>query len=164
MTKTLKTFGLSTLFVSALALAAASGAKAADVAAGEKVFKRCTACHQVGPDAKNKVGPTLNGIVGRAAGVSVGFNYGTGIVEARGAVGEDANGDGYLDTPEGFSGLVWTEENLLGYLEDPKQFLINYTKNDSVKARMALKLNKEDQRADVIAYLKTIGLDGKPAQ
>ena len=38
------------------------------VAEGEKIFKRCAACHQVGPDAKNRVGPELNGIVGRTAG------------------------------------------------------------------------------------------------
>lgn len=164
MTHSLKTLGLGAVFVSAFAMGAISGANAADVAAGEKVFKRCTACHQVGPNAANKVGPQLNGIVGRAAGVSVGFNYGTGIVEARGAVGEDANGDGYLDVPEGFSGLVWTEETLLNYLADPKKFLVEYTKNDGVAARMALRLPKEDQRADVIAYLKTIGLDGNPAK
>src|SRR3546814_9912651 len=60
----------------ALALALPSAASAAgDAASGEQVFKRCTACHAVGEDAKNKVGPQLNGVVGRAAGTVEGFKY-----------------------------------------------------------------------------------------
>jgi len=78
-------------------------------------------------------------------------------------VGEDADGDGYLDVPEGSTGLVWTEENLLAYLLNPKKYLIEVTGNKKAKARMALRLKKEDQRANVIAYLKTFGLDGNPA-
>lgn len=163
MNNPLKTLAASALFASAMALTVTSGASAGDAVAGEKVFKRCKACHEVGPEAKNRVGPQLNGIVGRAAGNVVGYKYGTGIIEARGEIGEDTDGDGYLDTAEGFSGLVWSEENLLGYLENPKQFIIDYTKNDKAKVKMALNLKKEDQRADVIAYLKTIGLDGNPA-
>src|SRR3546814_3620457 len=58
----------------ALALALPSAASAAgDAASGEQVFKRCTACHAVGEDAKNKVGPQLTGVVGRAAGTVEGF-------------------------------------------------------------------------------------------
>ena len=163
MTISLKALGISALFATGFAVSLTGGAVAADATAGEKVFKRCKACHTVGPEAKNKVGPHLNGIVGRAAGVAAGFKYGTGIIEARGEVGEDADGDGYLDTPEGFDGLVWTEETLFGYLENPKKYLIEVTGNSKAKARMALRLKKEDQRKDVIAYLKTIGLDGNAA-
>ena len=163
MTISIKTIGLSALISAGLAAGMTSGAVAADAVAGEKIFKRCKACHVVGPEAKNKNGPQLNGIVGRHAGVAVGFKYGSGIVEARGEVGEDADGDGYLDVPEGSTGLVWTEETLLGYLLNPKKYLIEVTGNKKAKARMALRLKKEDQRANVIAYLKTIGLDGNPA-
>ena len=42
---------------------------------GAEVFKKCRACHDVGPNAKNKVGPLLNGIFGRKAGTIEGFNY-----------------------------------------------------------------------------------------
>lgn len=48
--------------------AAITPAAAQDVAKGEKVFKKCTACHAVGEGAKNKTGPELNGLIGRAAG------------------------------------------------------------------------------------------------
>lgn len=163
MTISIKALGISTLLAAGFALTATSGASAADAVAGEKVFKRCKACHVVGPEAKNKNGPQLNGVVGRAAGIVDGFKYGTGIIEARGEVGEDADGDGYLDVPEGFSGLVWNEETLMGYLANPKAYLIEVTGNKKAKARMVLRLNKEEQRADVIAYLKTIGLDGNAA-
>jgi len=42
---------------------------------GAEVFKKCRACHEIGPGAKNKVGPLLNGVIGRKAGTIEGFNY-----------------------------------------------------------------------------------------
>ena len=50
-------------------------ANAQDVAAGEKSFAVCRACHQIGPGAKIGVGPVLNGIVGRKAGTYPGYKY-----------------------------------------------------------------------------------------
>ena len=59
-----------------LALAASIGsASAQDVAAGERSFNKCRACHQVGEGAKNLVGPTLNGLFGRKAGTVEGYTY-----------------------------------------------------------------------------------------
>jgi hypothetical protein len=49
---------------------------------GADVFKKCRACHDVGPDAKNNIGPFLNGIVGRRAGTIEGFNYSVANKEA----------------------------------------------------------------------------------
>lgn len=53
----------------------ASDAYAQDAASGEKVFAQCRACHQVGPNAKNAVGPVLNGLMGRKAGTYEGYTY-----------------------------------------------------------------------------------------
>jgi cytochrome c len=50
-------------------------AQAQDAANGEKVFAQCRACHQIGPNAKNAVGPVLNGVIGRKAGSVEGYNY-----------------------------------------------------------------------------------------
>ena len=50
-------------------------AQAQDAANGEKVFAQCRACHQIGPTAKNAVGPILNGLIGRKAGTVEGYNY-----------------------------------------------------------------------------------------
>jgi cytochrome c len=118
--------------LAALALAGIAGTAGAegDAAKGEKVYGKCKACHQVGADAKNRVGPELNGIVGRAAGAAEGFKYSDALMAKAG------------------EGLVWTEENLATYLEKPKDFI------PGTKMSFA-GLRKEEDRADVIAYLKT---------
>lgn len=109
-----------------------------DATRGEKVFKRCSACHQVGPEAKNRVGPVLTGVIGRTAGTAEGYKYGKSTLAA------------------GEKGLVWTEETLSDYLVDPKKFLRTYLDDPKAKSKMAFKLKKEDQRQDVIAYLKSV--------
>jgi cytochrome c len=103
-----------------------------DVKKGEKVFKKCKICHQVGPKAKPGVGPVMNGIIGRKAATSETFvkKYSAAMK----AKGEE--------------GLIWTEENIAKYIADPKAFL--------PKNKMAfIGLKKEQDRADVIAYIKT---------
>jgi cytochrome c len=96
---------------------------------GAEVFKKCRACHDLGPDAKNKVGPLLNGIIGRKAGTIEGFAY------------SDAN------KTAGGGGLVWTEDVLFKYLENPLTFMKG--------TKMAFAGLKDGQdRKDLIAYLK----------
>jgi cytochrome c len=111
----------------AAALTLAAPAFAADPAAGEKVFKKCAACHAVGADAKNKVGPVLNGIVGRPVASVEGFKYSEPMIA---------------------HGGEWTEDRLAAYLADPK---------GAVKGnKMAFAgLKKPEEIADVIAFLKT---------
>lgn len=118
--------------LAALAMAGIAGTASADgdAAKGEKVFGKCKACHMVGDGAKNRVGPELNGIVGRAAGAAEGFKYSDAMMAKAG------------------EGLVWTEENLATYLEKPKDFI------PGTKMTFA-GLRKDEDRADVIAYLKT---------
>jgi cytochrome c len=70
-----------------------------DVEAGETSFKKCLACHEIGPDAKNKIGPLLNGLDGRKAGTAANFNY------------SDANKN---------SGLTWNEQTFKEYIKDPR--------------------------------------------
>ncbi|MDU8910924.1 cytochrome c family protein [Aestuariicoccus sp. MJ-SS9] len=106
-----------------------------DAEAGEKVFRKCMACHAVGADAKNKVGPVLNGVVGRAVGSIEDFRYSDAL--------QQLNADG----------VVWTPEELAAFLEKPR----DYAKG----TKMAFAgLRKEDERQDVIAYLATFGADG----
>jgi cytochrome c2 len=103
---------------------------AGDAAKGETVFKKCKICHQVGPTAKNAVGPDQNNLIGRKAGTGEGFKYSDAMKEA------------------GDKGMVWTEENIDKYLADPKNFI--------PKNKMAfVGLPDAQDRADVIAYLKT---------
>ena len=131
--------------VAALASIAGSvGAQAQDAKAGEEVFKKCRACHQVGPTARNGVGPAQNGVVGRTAGTVAGYNYSP------------------LNKAAGAAGLVWTEENILAYLADPNVFLKKFLTDKGKAAeitgntKMVFKLADETERRNVIAYLKTI--------
>jgi cytochrome c len=115
-------------------LAASSGYSAAqDAAAGEKVFLKCKVCHQIGENAKNSVGPVLNGVVGRKAGTVEGYNY------------SDANKS---------SGLTWDEATLKEYLPNPR------AKVPGTKMTFAGLPNPADVD-NVIAYLKQFGPDGK---
>ena len=75
------------------------------VSAGEKVFRKCKACHQVGDGAKNRVGPILTGIIGQPAGQVEDFRYSNAL-------------SGMAD-----DGLVWDEANLKAFLADPKGFM-----------------------------------------
>ncbi|MEQ8899440.1 MAG: c-type cytochrome [Roseovarius sp.] len=100
------------------------------VAEGERVFRKCKACHQVGEGAKNRVGPHLNGVLGRAAGAVEGFRYSKPLEKAA----ED--------------GLVWTEEALAAFLAKPRAFLKG--------TKMAFAgLKSEEDRAAIAAYLAT---------
>jgi cytochrome c len=97
-----------------------------DPVAGEKTFAQCKACHQA-VAGKNGVGPSLAGIVGRTAGQVAGFSYSA------------ANKN---------SGVTWTEETMFEYLEAPQKFMPG--------TKMAFAgLKKPQDRANVIAYLKT---------
>ncbi len=101
-----------------------------DAAEGEKLFRLCKGCHQVGPGATNRVGPHLNGLFGRKAGSVEDFRYSKGMMRA-------ANG-----------GLEWHAEQLHAYLENPKN-LVSGT-------RMSFRgMKEESERADLIAYLRT---------
>jgi cytochrome c2 len=111
---------------------------AGDTERGKKVFRKCAACHAVGSKAKNRVGPKLNGIVGRKAGTVKGFKYSKANTKA----GED--------------GLVWTEDVLLEYLENPRAAM------PGTKMVFA-GLKKQKDREDLVAYLVTIAADGASA-
>ncbi|MHA6346583.1 c-type cytochrome [Roseivivax sp. CAU 1761] len=72
------------------------------VGQGEKVFRKCQACHQIGEGASNRVGPHLNGVIGRTVGGLDGFGYSDALAEAAG------------------SGETWTAEHLAAFLADPR--------------------------------------------
>ncbi|MBO6814844.1 MAG: cytochrome c family protein [Rhizobiaceae bacterium] len=108
-----------------------------DAEKGEAVFKKCKSCHMVGDDAQNRVGPVLNNVFGRQAGTFADYKYGKSIVDA----GED--------------GLVWNDEEMFEYLADPKKYLRAKLDDKKAKSKMSFKLKKEDERANVIAYLKS---------
>jgi cytochrome c len=101
-------------------------AHAGDAAAGEKVFRKCKACHVVNKE-QNKTGPHLVNIIGRPAGAVDGFKYSKAMKG---------------------SGLTWDEATLAAFLKKPKSYMKG--------TKMAFAgLNKDDDIANVIAYLKS---------
>jgi cytochrome c len=120
---------LSILTLLAIGLAAGTAWADGDAVKGEQVFKKCMACHSA-TDKANKVGPSLLGVVGRKVASVEGFSYSDSMKEY------------------GATGAVWDEATLGTYLENPKAVV--------AKTKMAFAgLKKEDERADLIAFLKS---------
>lgn len=120
----------SLLALAAVAVLAASGTARADgdPAAGEKVFRQCRSCHAIEPE-KNRVGPSLHGIVGRKAGSA-------------------ANFPGYSEGLKG-AGFTWDDAKLDAYLTNPKAVIPD--------SRMSFAgLPAAEDRVNLIAYLKTV--------
>ena len=108
-----------------LALASSAAIADGDAGKGKKVFNRCKTCHVIDAET-NRVGPHLVGIIGRAAGAVDGFGYSEAMLN---------------------SGITWDETTIAAYLADPAGYLEG-------NAMKFVGLKKQDQIADVIAYLK----------
>ena len=122
------------LILSALIIVTSSAtALAQDAAAGKAAFNKCMACHSIGEDAKNKVGPELNGLDGRKSGTAPDYNY------------SEANKN---------SGITWNEANFKEYIKDPK------AKVPGTKMFFA-GIKNEKEVNDLWAYVSQFDKDGK---
>ncbi|HMA74205.1 MAG TPA: cytochrome c family protein [Xanthobacteraceae bacterium] len=120
------------LFVAVGLVISTGTAFAQDVAAGETSFRKCAPCHSIGPDAANKVGPELNGLNGRKAGIIDGFNY------------SDANKA---------SGITWDEATFKEYIKDPR------AKVPGTKMVFA-GIKSEKELGDLWSYVSQFDKDG----
>jgi cytochrome c len=128
----MKRLTLSALVVIASS-AATSAALAQDVAAGKTSFNKCIACHAIGADARNKVGPELNGLDGRKSGTAPDYSY------------SDANKN---------SGITWNEAQFKDYIKDPK------AKIPGTKMAFA-GIKNEKEINDLWAFIAHYDKDGK---
>jgi cytochrome c len=125
----MRTWVIAGIFV----VAATGAATAQDAAAGEQSFNQCRPCHDVGDDAKIKLGPPLNGLDGRTAGTFPGFNY------------SDANKS---------SGITWNQAAFKEYIANPQAKIPG--------TRMAFGGIKDEQViGNLWAYINQFGPDGK---
>lgn len=121
------------LVMAAIVAAAAAGTAAAqDVEAGKKSFNKCLVCHSIGPNARNKIGPELNGLDGRPSASVANFNY------------SDADKK---------SGIVWNETTFKKYIVDPRA-MIPGTKMAFSGIKNAQEVN------DLWAYISQFSADG----
>lgn len=139
-------------YASAMTLLAApafaGGHASGDAAAGEEAFNRqCVACHVVVDEEGNKLagrnartGPNLYALAGRQAGTVEDFRYGKSIVKA----GAEA-------------GLMWSEEAFVAYVQDPTGYLREVLDDKKARGKMAYKVRKEEDAANLYAYLATFG-------
>lgn len=120
--------------ITIVVLASSAGAAVAgDIAAGEKVFKRCLPCHSIGETAKNGIGPIQNGLKGRKSGTVPGYNY------------TDANKN---------SGIIWDETTFKEYIKNPKAKIPG--------TKMVFPGIKDEKEVeDVWSFLEQFGPDGK---
>lgn len=121
------------LIAAVVCVATTTMTSAQDLAAGATSFKKCSPCHDVGPTAKNKVGPLLNGLDNRNSGSVGGYSY------------SDANKK---------SGIVWSEATFLEYIKDPK------AKIPGTKM-VFFGIKNETEAKNLWAYLSKFGADGK---
>jgi cytochrome c len=107
-------------------------AKAQDLAAGEQSFRKCSPCHSVGPDAKHKIGPLLNGLEGRKSGTIDGYSYSEANKKAE---------------------IVWSVASFKEYIQNPMARVPG--------TKMAFAgIKNEKEIADLWAYLSQFGPDG----
>ncbi|MDJ1009100.1 MAG: cytochrome C [Paracoccaceae bacterium] len=135
--------------VSVLMAAPAFAEGHADVDAGMEAFSQCQTCHIVQDDEGNllagrnaRQGPNLYNIVGRQAGSVEGFRYRPDLVAA------------------GEAGLVWTEEDLVVYLQDPNQFLSD-TLDKRARSGMAYRVRTEEEAVNLAAFLASVSPDAE---
>lgn len=116
------------------ALTATTGvANAQDLAAGEQSFRKCLPCHSIGPDARNKIGPVLNGLDGRKSGTIEGYNYSEANKKAE---------------------IVWGDATFKDYIVAPMARMPG--------TKMAFAgIKNETEIANLWAYLKQFKADGK---
>ncbi|MFP5478678.1 MAG: c-type cytochrome [Alphaproteobacteria bacterium] len=123
----------------------AAPALAQDIEAGAKVFNQCQTCHVVQNDAGEvlagrnaKTGPNLYGLPGRVVGSLPDFKYGESIVAV------------------GAAGQVWDEANFVEFSQDPAKYLKAKLGDDGAKSKMAYKLRKPEDAANVWAFIASL--------
>ena len=118
------------LILSLCAALLSHGAIAAgDAEAGGRLFtKTCGGCHSIGENARNGFGPQLNGVIGRLAGTSEGYQYSDAMKN---------------------SGVVWTRENLAAYIEAPKKVV-------SGTRMMLWGISDQEKIDNLLAYIESV--------
>ncbi len=129
------------ILTATLCLTALPALAAGDPAEGKRAFNSCRSCHGIASDSETffrvnaAAAPNLYGVIGRQAGTGDFRRYGDDLVAA------------------GEAGLVWTEELLAEYIENPRDFLRAYLDDPKARSNMAFLMRKNQE--DIAAFLAT---------
>jgi cytochrome c len=116
----------------AIALLSSQALAAGDVAKGEKIARKCKACHTLNEGGKNGLGPNLFGILGQPAGASEGYKYSKAMSA---------------------SGIVWDDATFIDFVLNPKKVVAG--------TKMSFRgIKKATQREDLLAYFQTLQIEG----
>lgn len=127
------------MLAAAMVLVPGSALAQTPVERGEQAFKMCTACHSVGENAANRMGPALSGVIGQPAATRPGFAYSQALQK------------------KSAEGLVWTPETLTQFLHKPRDMVPG--------TKMSFAGISDDAKiADIIAYLATFSPDYVPEE
>ena len=118
---------LAPVTVAQAAAPAAAAALTGNAEAGKAAFRKCASCHQVGPSARGGFGPKLTSVIGRKAGATTDYKYSAAMKNAN---------------------IVWTEQNLAGFLKAPSDFIPGNNMR-------FWGIGNAQQVADLLAYLRT---------
>ena len=118
---------LTPIAMANVAAPAAAAALTGNAEAGKAAFRKCASCHQVGPSARGGFGPKLTGVIGRKAGATTDYKYSAAMKNAN---------------------IVWTEQNLAGFLKAPSDFIPGNNMR-------FWGIGNAQQVADLLAYLRT---------
>lgn len=117
-----------------------------DAAAGEAAFRQCISCHVVAnaegetlAGRNARTGPNLWGIAGRPIGSIEDFRYGNGLTALHEAE------------------MVWTEENFVGYVQDPTGWIRETAGDDSLRGAMSFRVRSEEDALNLYAYIASLG-------
>ena len=123
---------VSICIAGAIALVSSQALAAGDVAKGEKIAKKCKACHTLTEGGKNGLGPNLFGILGQPAGASEGYKYSSAMSA---------------------SGIIWDDATFIDYVLNPKKAVAG--------TKMSFRgIKKASQREDLLAYFQTLQTEG----
>ncbi len=116
----------------AIALMSSQALAAGDVAKGEKIAKKCKACHTMNEGGKNRLGPNLFGILGQPAGAREGYKYSKAMSA---------------------SGIIWDDATFIDFVLKPKKVIPG--------TKMSFRgIKKASQREDLLAYFQTLQTEG----
>lgn len=129
----------------AVALLATAAHAEGDIAAGEKLYKKCRSCHKIADGDTvhvkgGRTGPNLFGLDGRAIGAEGDFKFSKSMASL-------------AENPEN----IWTEDDFVAWLQNPAAYLKQKTGDEKARSKMTFKVKDAEDAKNIWAYIVSLG-------